>query len=223
MHSRIAILAAAGLGLAFVPLARAQQVAPGETHFEWVESTTTQQSDAAGPTSPDAVTKRLEDEAARRAKNDPYSDHPRTVSFDYVYPISGDEYRALGANGVILVSAIVHDAKELPLKRAVLRFGVKDLELQPIAARQSTVPPTSPLAKAIGVHRVDAFYLLPGKLPGKSADLWVFFSVPGQSVDAGRVASIELPADLAALPSTRPDGAALKKVLAREYPNLVRP
>jgi hypothetical protein len=230
MRTWLPLLAAAGLSLAFIPPARAQPRVPGETHLEWVESTTTQQSDSAGPTSPDAVTKRLEDEAVRMANADRRDDdprrpteHPRTVSFDYVYPVSGDEYRALGANGVILVSVVVHDAKELPLKRVVLRFGGKDVELQPIAARQSTVPSTSPLAKTVGVNRDDAFFLLPGKLPGKSAELWVFFSVPGQSVEAGRLALIELPEDLKALPSTQPDGAALKKVLAREYPNLVKP
>lgn len=223
MNGRTAILAVAALCAAFVPPVLAQAPVQGQTHLEWVDSTTTQQSDATGPTSLDAVTKRLEDEATRRAKEDPYSTHPRTVSFDYVYPISWNEYRALGGNGVILVSVVVHDPKELPLKRVVLRSGVRDLELQPIAARPSTVPAKSPLAKTIGVNRIDAFYLLPGKLPGRTANLWVFFSVPGQSVDAGRLSTADLPDDFRALPSTKPDEAALKTMLAREYPNLVRP
>jgi hypothetical protein len=231
MNSRIAIFAAAAIMLALIPAARAQSAAPGETHLEWVDSTTTRQADSVGPTSPDAVTKRLEDEAARMASEDkrndgpggPPTSHPHTVSFDYVYPVSGAEYRALGANGVVLVSAVVKNPKELPIKRVVLRFGGKDVALQSIATRQSTVPSSSPLAKTVGANRVDAFYLLPGKAPGKEADLWVYFSPPGEAVRAGRVAVIDLPEDLKALPSTQPDEAALKKVLAREYPNLVKP
>lgn len=215
MNRRMAILGAAGLGLGVAMPAYAQLA------LDWIDT----------PPSGDERTQRLQDEAAKLADQDARGDDPRRpptlhlhiVSFDYVYPISWNEYRALGANGVIFVSVVVHDPKELPLKRVALRFGVKEVELQLIAARPSTVPAKSPLAKTIGVNRVDAFYLLPGKLPGKTGELWVFFSVPGRAVDAGRLTTIEIPDDFRALPPSQPDEATLKTVLAREYPNLVKP
>ena len=206
MDRRKAILGAAGLGLGLAMPAHAQLA------LDWIDT----------PPAEDERIKRLEDDAARRAKDDPFSTHPRSVSFDYVYPVALNEYRALGANGVLFVSVVTHDPKELPLKRVVLRSGAKEVVLQPIADRQSTIPPFSRLAKTVGVNRQDAFYLLPGRLPGKTAELWVIFSVPGQQFHAGSLSSA-LSGDFQAVPPGQPDETALREVLAREYPDLVKP
>ena len=201
-------LLAAGLGLA-VALAAHGQTAM----LDWVDI----------PPGGDALTKRLEDEATRLAARRDDAQHLRTVSFDYFYPATPREYQALGGNGVLQLSAVARNPKDLPVKRAVLRFGGKDVVLQPIADRESTVPAGTPLAKAIGVNRQDAFFLLPGKLPRKTGDLWVFFSVPGNGLNAGSL-SLVLPGALNPdAPAAQPDPVALRKVLAREYPNLVKP
>jgi hypothetical protein len=214
MNWRIAVLASAALGLGVAAPAHAQLT------LHWVDA----------PPSDDALTKCLVDEAVGLAAKDKRDDdprfptlHPHSVTFDYAPPVSRAEYRALGANAVILVSVVTHDPKELPLKRVTLRFGMKDVELQPVAARQSTVPPGSSLAKTVGANREDAFFLVPGNLSGKTANLWVFFSLPGRAVDAGRLIVADLPEDLQKIPPTRPDEAKLEAVLAREYPDLVEP
>lgn len=207
MNKRTATLLAGGLGLAIALSAHAQAA------LDWVE----------GPASGDALTKRLEDEAARLAKSKDDAQHLRTVSFDYFYPATPREYGALGANGVLQLSVVARNPNELPIKRAVLRFSGKDVVLQPIADHESTVSKDTPLAKTIGVNREDAFFLLPGKLPRKMGDLWVFFSVPGNGLNAGSL-SLVLPGTLNPdAPAGHPDPAAIRKVLAREYPNLVKP
>lgn len=208
MNRRIAILAAAALGLGLVMPAQAQLA------LNWLEA----------PPPGDDLTRRLEDEAAHMAKYD-LADHPHTVAFEYGYPTDPDEYEALGRNGVLLVSVIAKDPKELPVRQAALRFGLKEVVLQPIASRASAVPSTSPLAKAIGANREDAFFLLPGDLPGKTASLVIVFAVPGRRFEAGRL-SLTLPdtlQDLVMSPAGRPDEAELKAVLAHDYPNLVKP
>jgi hypothetical protein len=208
MKRRLALLGAAGLGLGLVLPAHAQLA------LDWIDT----------PPPGDALTRRLEDNAAHMAKFD-LAEHPHTVSFDYVYPTDPHEYEALGGNGVILVSMVAKDSKELPAKQVVLRFGVKDVALQPIGFRRSMVSPASSLAKDIGVNREDAFFLLPGALAGKTADLVVVFAVPGRQFKAGGL-SLALPGSLEVLVKPRtspPDEAALKAVLAREYPSLIKP
>lgn len=223
MNRRMAVLGAAMLALGVVPSARAQDDSP-QLDLNWVDT----------PPTGDAITKRLEDEAtsllatdakfAHLARITPtFTAHLRTVVFDYFYPATPREYRALGANGVLEISVVAGNPAELPVTRAVLRFGGKDVVLQPIAHRISTMPAGTPLAKAVGVSREDAFYLLPGKLPRKMGDLWLYFSVPGQRTKVGAL-SLALPSvlnpDVEAGPS---DPATLRKVLAREYPSLVKP
>jgi hypothetical protein len=208
MKRPIAILVAAGLGLALVPAAHAQLA------LHWVEN----------PPPGDELTRRLEEDAAHMAKYD-FAAHPYTVSFDYVYPTNPDEYQALGANGVILVAAVAKDPKALPVKQVILRFGVKDVVLQPIASRQSTVPATSALAKDVGDNREDAFFLLPSVLPGASAELVIVFAVPGRQFQAGRLSLAPPDASKTVVkpPVGPPDPVVLQAVLAREYPNLVKP
>ena len=91
MNRRKAILGAAGLGLGLAMPAHAQLA------LDWIDT----------PSADDDRTKRLEDEAVSMAKADgadtadrtrPPTAHPHTVSFDYVYPVALNEYRALGAN-----------------------------------------------------------------------------------------------------------------------------
>jgi hypothetical protein len=205
---RLALLGAAGLGLGLVSPAYAQLA------LNWADT----------PPPGDALTKRLEDNAAHMAKYD-LADHPHTVAFDYVYPTDPHEYEALGGNGVLLVSTVAKDPKELPVKQVVLRFGAKDVVLQPVSSRQSTVPSASSLAMDIGVNREDAFFLVPGVLPGKAADLVVVFAVPGRQLKAGRL-SPTLPDSLKIFvkpPLGQPETSTLKAVLAREYPGLIKP
>ncbi len=207
----ISILAAAGLGLGFVSAAHAQ------LQLEWVEPA------SQGASHGDAITERLEGEARKLAKN--CEQGQRTTNFDFVYPTTIVEYRALGANGVILISAVAHDPKEFPLKRVYLRVGGRDVVLQPVSDRQSMLTPTSPLARAIGLHRDDAFFLLPGYLTGQKAELLVDFGANERAFHLGRLslALVDTLQSEVGRPPGLPDPVALKVMLAREYPTLVKP
>jgi hypothetical protein len=143
------------------------------------------------------------------------ADQSRVVTYDFVYP---PEYQKLGGNGVMLIEALTNDPRELPIKRVVLRFGRTDVVLQPVADRLSTVP------TAWSRGRDDAFFLLPTNLPGKTADLWVYFT--GGDFHRTKDLAFRPPKDPlnpVAEPPGPPDEAVLKAVLAKQYPRLVKP
>jgi hypothetical protein len=209
----IPILAAASFGLGFAPAAHAQ------LDLSWVDPA----ASAADP-----MTQRLEDEARKMAKVNKdmamKDVGQRTIAFDYVYPTVPTEYVALGGNGLLLISAVVRDPDELPFKHVYLRTGGKDVELMRISGRLSTVAPTSPLASTIGTNRDDEFFLLPGALAGRDVELIVDLKPNMRRYGVGRL-SLALPNSLKVAVQGQPgppDQAALKAVLAREYPNLVK-
>ena len=210
MSRWLSILAA--LGLFSTPV----YAADSPLHLEWAGAT------LQSPSSGDAITERLEDTGRRMATMK--AQGPRTAHYDYVYPLTLDEYRALGDNGVILISAVAHDPKEFPLKRAYLRVGDREVALTRLSGRLSEVSPTSTLIATIGSNRDDEFFLLPGYLAGQEADLLIDF---GANRTAFSVAHLKLALPNALQPAAEtlpgaPDEAALKILLAREYPNLVQ-
>jgi hypothetical protein len=143
------------------------------------------------------------------------AEETRIVTYDFVYP---PDYRKLGGNGVMLIEVLTNDPKDLPIKRVVLRFGRTDVVLQPVADRQSTGP------TAWSRGRDDAVYLLPVDLPGKSADLWVYFT--GGEAHHTKDLTFKPPKDPlnpVAGPPGPPDEAVLKAVLAKQYPKFVKP
>lgn len=212
MNRWASILAAAALGLNAVPAAHAQ--AP---FLEWTDPA------RQGPTSGDAITKGLEDAGKKIASYQ--AEGVRAVYFDFVYPTAPAEYEALGANGVILISAVARDPREFPLQRVYLHVAGQDVVLQPIAGRQSELLPTSSLAKTIGAHRDDEFFLLPSDLAGRRAELMLDFGAHAKAFAAGQL-MLALPDSLKVIVKPHPgppDQATLKGLLAREYPNLVKP
>jgi hypothetical protein len=213
MNGWALILAAAALGVGVGLGAHAQ--APV---LQWTDPA------PQGPASVDSITRGLEDAGKKIASHGDQG--VRAVYFDYVYPAAPAEYRALGANGVILISAVAHDPREFPLKRVYLHIGGRDVVLQPISGRQSELAPTSSLVKAIGPHRDDEFFLLPGAVAGQTAELRIDFGANTKAYLAGKLSlalADSLRADPTPPPPGQPDEAALRAVLAREYPVLVKP
>ena len=211
MNRRILILAAVSLGFGVA------HAADEPFHLEWAGPST------QGPSSGDAITQGLEETGRKMAAIK--AQGPRTAHFDYTYPATLAEYRAIGANGVVLVSAVAHDPQEFPLKRVYLRVDGREIELARLSARQSEVSPSSALIATIGEHRDDEFYLLPGYLAGQNAELVLDFRVNRTGFVIGRLTE-RLPDGLQSAAETlpgKPDPAALKAMLAREYPNMVRP
>ena len=73
--------------------------------------------------------------------------------------------------------------------------------------------------------RDDAIFLLPVSLPGRKADLWVFFARFGKEQ---RLKDLTFkpprdPIHPVAAPPGPPDETVLKAVLAKRYPMLVKP
>jgi len=207
------IIAAAGLSLAIALPARAQVA------LDWIDP----------PPSGDAWTKRLETEAVRIAAQDAVDRGPllsrHTVAFDYFYAAGLDQARLLGSHGVILVSVVTPDPKDFPIKRVVLRAGMKEVPLEPVAMRQSTVAADTTLAKTVGLYREDAFFLLPGDPPAKTANFWVILATPGRNFDGGRLTLTSRGDGTAHAPTTAEqlDPALLRKVLSQAYPDLIKP
>jgi hypothetical protein len=186
-------------------------------HFAWVGPST------QGPSSGDSITQGLEATGQKMAAIK--AQGPRTAHFDYVYPLTLAEYRATGANGVILISAVAHDPSEFPLKRAYIRLGGRDVDLVRLSRRLSEIAPPSALIDTVGKNREDEFYLLPGYLAGQEADLVLDFAANRSGFVLGHL-SFKLPDGLQpaaeTLPS-KPNEVALRAMLAREYPGMVKP
>jgi hypothetical protein len=196
MKKRIAMLLAVGIGLAAAVSAHAQVA------LNWSETPPSLAAPKEYPW-PGPPWKQTYDES-------------RSVAYDYLYP---PEYKALGGNGVLVVSVATNDSSELPIKRAFLRFGGKEVPLQLIADRRSQSPGSSPGG------RDDAIFLLPVALPGRKADLWVFFARFGkeQRLKGLTFKPPRDPIHPAAAPPGPPDETVLKAVLAKRYPTLVKP
>jgi hypothetical protein len=164
-----------------------------------------------------AITARFE-----RTVNRPWrKGSARAAQVDISWPSDADEYRSLDKNAVILISVVVADDKELPLRRVYTDIGGKITELRRLTAMRSLVDGKSVTARKIGKYREDSFYLAPaGPLMQNGflkADLAVkrvafnLYQLPGK-------APAFIKADGYPMPSGRgPDAQALKAMLAREY------
>jgi len=211
MSKWISVLGAIGLSIGIA------HAADDPFHLEWAGPV------QQGPSSGDSITQGLEATGQKMAAIK--AQGPRTAHSDYVFPLTLAEYRATGANGVLLISAVARDPKEFPLKRAYLRVGGREINLVRLSSRQSEVAPSSALIGTIGKYRDDEFYLLPGYLAGQNADLLLDFAVNRTGFALTRL-TLQLPDALQSAAKTlpgEPNEVALKALLAREYPDMVRP
>jgi len=152
-----------------------------------------------------------------------YAPIPRLAMYDLAYPKDSAEAVTLGANAVLVVTAVVQDSTELPLTRVYLVSASGTQDLAPVALRASHVADGS-VASTLGRYRLDAIYLLPLASRGTAGDLLADFAVhrrgfrlttfTGQVPDAvlqlGRLPSV----------STPPPATAVWALVRREYPDL---
>ena len=152
-----------------------------------------------------------------------YAPIPRIALYDVAYPKDSAEAIAMGGNGVLVVTAVVQDTTEIPLRRVYLTTGTGIQELAPVAALASYAS-DSVVRATFGRFRLDATYLLPLHLRVTAGDLLADFAAhrdgfrltqfDGQRPDGLR--------NLGRLPTTssRPTPAALWSFIRREYPDL---
>lgn len=184
-----------------------------------------------GPSSDNAVTPaemnaRLEDQAQRVKKIAPRAD--RIALVDFSWPIDAAEYRAAGKFIAVLVVAVSHDEKELPIKQVYVRTGSRSVALQKVASIRRTVPEDSTVASVVGRFREDSFYLAPAGTMMRKGDLLIDFAInrtgfrvyelPGTPPDFVRADRNPDPA-----PGAKPDMKAARAMIEREYPGFDLP
>ena len=116
---------------------------------------------AAGGLTIAAFDQRLENDARRDQQRYAGAALSRIAEFDVTFPIDATEYKNFGKYGVILVSALSHDASELPLARVYVQVGGSTVELQRVVSIRRELGPNSIAGAEYGRYREDAFYLLP--------------------------------------------------------------
>lgn len=171
--------------------------------------------DSHGATTATGMTKGLDRTAAVLATQKATAS--RIAHFDVAWPIDGPEYKALGGWGIILVTAVVADPAELPLKRTYIHRDQSDFDLIPIASRQTSVDPRSQLAGQVGAYRQDIFYLAPAALLLKDGALWADFAVNRQRFVIALLPLNQPEALRGASGVGMPEVAAVKRLFEREF------
>jgi hypothetical protein len=132
----------------------------------------------------------------------------------------------MGKYGVVLVSAISHNPKELPLSRVYMRIDDRDVELKRVMSVRRQTPEGSATREMFGAYREYAFYLVPVELVTKSTLLFCDFAANRKAFQISQLDDPE-PAFIASdhdrTPGKVPSTAVLKAFIAREYPGILSP
>jgi len=152
-----------------------------------------------------------------------YAPVPRIAMYDIAYPKDSAEAVALGENAVLVVTAVVQDTSEIPLRRVYVQTATGVQELSLVAALASHTG-DSVVSGTFGRFRFDAVYLLPLQLRSTAGDLLTDFAAHR---DAFRFTHFDgqRPQALQELgrPSSgtaQPPAAVLRAFMRREYPDL---
>lgn len=185
-----------------------------------------------GPVSHHAVTpkeieQRLEENAENTRKISARG-AARTALIDFVWPQDKQEYLALGKYVVVLINAVSQEADELPLKRVYVESNGREITLEKIGSIRSDVPKTSPVYSMLGSYREDAFYLAPAGAMMRNGAVMVDFAVRRSGFRLYELPGNPPPfvrADRKPMPAAhmKPDPAALKAIIAREYTGFTLP
>jgi hypothetical protein len=123
----------------------------------------------------------------------------------------------------VLVSVVVRDEKELPLKRVYIRNKWnREFPLDRIVSERREVAQGSLTHSVLGAYREDSFYLAPAGLMKGEGEVVADFAanrtgfrlyhLPGTPPDFIEADRRPMPA-----PGARPEPKALKAILEREY------
>ena len=176
---------------------------------------------------PDKIDQRLE-ASAEDTRKISAKGAARTALIDFAWPQDKAEYLALGKYVVVLINAVSQEADELPLKRVYVESQGREITLEKIGSIRREVPKASPVYAMLGRYREDAFYLAPAGTMMRKGTVMVDFAVRRSGFRL-----YELPgtppafvkADRKPMPGAdaKPDPAALKAILEREYTGFTLP
>jgi hypothetical protein len=152
----------------------------------------------------------------------------RTALIDFAWPQDREEYLALGKYVVVLINAVSQEADELPLKRVYIESNGREITLERIGSIRHDVPKTSPVYAMLGRYREDAFYLAPAGAMMRKGTVMVDFAVRRSGFrlyDLPGAPPAFVKADRKPMPAAdaKPDPAALKAIIEREYTGFTLP
>jgi hypothetical protein len=183
--------------------------------------TLTKRPVAQDPVTSAGMTERLEKSAIQTAKSAPQG-AARGSSVDFTWPADAEEYRNLAKHVLVLVSVVTQDAAELPVRRVYVNVNGQETELTKLSSQLSGVRQGSVTFSVLGPYREDGFYLAPaGPMMAEGylqADFAVrrngfnLYRLPGAPPDFIKADSDPMPAK-----DAKPEPAALKALLQREY------
>jgi len=175
---------------------------------------------AQGAVSPADIAERLEKSANETARMVPKA--ARGSAIDFAWPMTAEEYAATAKHVLVLVSVVTQDAAELPLRRVHIRAGGKDIELVRLSHELVGVSKGSRTFSVLGPYREDGFYLAPADAMMAEGYLQADFAtrrsdfnlykLPGTAPDFIRSDKNPVPP-----PDSKPDLAAVKAMIKREY------
>jgi len=175
---------------------------------------------ARGAVSNSAVDARFAQGAAQYQSQAPI---PRVALYDIAYPKDSVEALAMNGNAVLVVTAVVQDSSELPLRRVyfVSAEGLQELFLVSAVASHTA---DSTVRRTFGPFRLDAVYLLPLSVRATAGDLLTDFTAHRSSFRLTHFDGAAPPPLVRLGRQTtggRPPGsAAVWTLLRREYPDL---
>jgi hypothetical protein len=109
------------------------------------------------PTTDDVILARLE---KTLEEIPPSASVPRIALGDVAYPRSQQELEALGGFGLLLVTVVSHNGRELPVERVEARLGDQVGELPLVNSRVIRMN-EGRMSRVFGGYRFDGVYLLP--------------------------------------------------------------
>jgi len=143
----------------------------------------------------------------------------RFAVYDMAWPRDAEEAKRLGGNTVIVLGALSQDASELPLSKAYLeRPDGRVVELRRLGFVSRSLASSSQAAKVFGPHVTEEFYLLPVSALGRNVRLKCDFAKNrlGFVLSKSLVPLRDSPS--AQSPTRQPLAAAVRAMVAREYP-----
>lgn len=167
------------------------------------------------------ITKRLELSAIRTMQSG-LTGAARGSLVDFAWPETPEEYRALAKHVLVLVSAVTQDAAELPLRRVYVSANGRVTELVRLSSQRSKVAKASTTFLAFGTHREDGFYLAPAGAMMADGYLQADFAIRRTNFNLYKLpatppAFIRRDSDPAPAADAKPETAALRAILHREY------
>lgn len=144
--------------------------------------------------------------------------------FDLTQPLDEQEYNALAGHALMLITTIARDQTDLPLRRAYLKVGGREFELQLISSVLSKqLDANDRVAKAFGAYRADALYLVPIHQHFDRADVLVDFPHKA-GLRLGEITATAFAArdTASAALAAQPNEEVLKRVIARECPRFLK-